>query len=299
MAPKQNCFPRARLRLKSMQAKPLSVVGTLAPGPCAALTPQPLKRCLLRARCSWTSAKWWVVVLIREFLCLYGVKSQADLSIHVLWCKLTVCFHCFLAREPENFTHKLTWEGEIGAKNKWWQEWQEFRNSVNALNFELWKLPSFSYSLFSPFLSLSLTHSHSLHQSLQKSKDKFFKNMFYKWHTHTHQSSFIQWAQEFFHLYVHARLKADIKNIYRKNLPYHIRPHIYLFLYLASGSDQFLTLHRKVGGKSNKRKIYFLQACFRYSFPVITVFYNLLFLWSFIFTPSLTPATSYPISDLK
>lgn len=85
----------------------------------------------------------------------------------------------------------------------------------------------------------------------------------------------------------------------RKNLPYHIRPHIYLFLYLASGSDQFLTLHRKVGGKSNKRKIYFLQACFRYSFPVITVFYNLLFLWSFIFPAPLTPATSYPISDLN
>lgn len=162
MAPKQNCFPRARLRRKSVQAKPLSVVGTLAPGPCAALAPQPLKRCLLTARCSWTRAKWWVVVLIREFLCLYGVKSQADRSIHVLWCKLTVCFHFFLAREPENFTHKLTWEGEIEAKNKWWQEWQECRNSVSALNFELFENFLLSLILSSLLFSRSLSLSHTL-----------------------------------------------------------------------------------------------------------------------------------------
>ena len=192
MAPKQNCFPRARLGLKSMQAKPLSVVGTLAPGPCAALTPQPLKRCLLRARCSWTSAKWWVVVLIREFLGLYGVKSQADLSIHVLWCKLTVCFHCFLAREPENFTHKLTWEGEIGAKNKWWQEWQEFRNSVNALNFELYENFLLSLILSSLLCSRSLSHTHTPCTNLSKSpKINFLKTCFTNGiHTHINPHSF-------------------------------------------------------------------------------------------------------------
>jgi len=41
MAPEQNCLPRARVRLKSMQAEPLTVVGILAPGPFAGLTPQP------------------------------------------------------------------------------------------------------------------------------------------------------------------------------------------------------------------------------------------------------------------
>lgn len=48
MAPKQNCLRRARVRLKSMQAKPLTTAGILAPGPSAALTPVTvLKRCLL------------------------------------------------------------------------------------------------------------------------------------------------------------------------------------------------------------------------------------------------------------
>lgn len=50
-------------------------------------------------------------------------------------------------------------------------------------------------------------------------------------------------------------------------LPYQIRPHIYLFLYFASGSDQCLMLYRKIGKKNKQKKKYFLQTCFRYSFP--------------------------------
>lgn len=66
-------------------------------------------------------------------------------------------------------------------------------------------------------------------------------------------------------------------------MPYHIRPHIYLFLYLASGSDQFLTLHRKVEGESQtKEKYVFFKHALDTHFLVSTIFYNLLFLWSFI-----------------
>jgi len=63
---------------------------------------------------------------------------------------------------------------------------------------------------------------------------------------------------------------------------------IYLFLYLASGSDEFLTLHRKVGrgwGESNKEKYIFFKHALDTHFLVSTIFYNLLFLWSFIYPP--------------
>lgn len=67
------------------------------------------------------------------------------------------------------------------------------------------------------------------------------------------------------------------------NFPYQIRPHIYLFLYLASGRGQFLMLHGMVGGESNKRKnIFFTHALYSHSLVRIEL-YNLLFSCSFIF----------------
>lgn len=98
-----------------------------------------------------------------------------------------VCFHFFSAWEPENFAHKLTWEGKIGAKNKWWQEWQECRNSVSALSFELFKNFLLSLILFSLLFShsLSLSHTHTPCTNISKSPKNFFKDILQIAYTHT------------------------------------------------------------------------------------------------------------------
>jgi hypothetical protein len=84
-----------------------------------------------------------------------------------------------------------------------------------------------------------------------------YMNAYTYTHTHTHRE---RQAQAFIHSLgsVNSSILSSVcpcltgnrekKNTATANLPYQIRLHIYLFLYVASGSDQFLMLHSKGGG---------------------------------------------------
>lgn len=241
MAPEQNCLPAAGVRLKSMRAKALTVVGMLAAGPSAGLTPQPLKRCLLVTRSCRTNAKWRWLFLSGNFF-VYLVFSHKLIFLFMsCGVNFLVCFHFFLTWEPEN----LSTQANLRRKNRNLRISDDKNGRNVGTVLVLWILNSLKAS-FS--LSLSLTHAHihthTLHQSLQRSKERDVEERPVLQAAYTHTSAFIHSINLSILSSACPGLTGSRykKNIGTANLPYQIRPHIYLFLYLASGSDQFLML---------------------------------------------------------
>lgn len=112
MAAEQNCLPTARVSLKSMQAKPLTMEGSLAPGPCTDLTPQQLKGCLLATRCCWTNGCDGWLFLSGSFF-VYMVFGQTLVFPFMSGgVNFLVCFRFSLTWESEH----LSTPGKPGTK---------------------------------------------------------------------------------------------------------------------------------------------------------------------------------------
>ena len=156
MAPEQNCLPAAGVRLKSMRAKALTVVGMLAAGPSAGLTPQPLKRCLLVTRSCRTNAKWRWLFLSGNFF-VYLVFSHKLIFLFMsCGVNFLVCFHFFLTWEPEN----LSTQANLRRKNRNLRISDDKNGRNVGTVLVLWILNSLKAS-FSLSLTYTCTHTHA------------------------------------------------------------------------------------------------------------------------------------------